>query len=407
MAIPDSGWNLGYWLRNGTNVGSSNPYDVTMDANCNLTAVFNVTYVLTIQVSGSGTTNPVVGSFNYTAGSNVTVSANPSSLWQFDHWVLNGSSVGSVNPYNVTMNANYNLTAVFSLPANYALVIQVSGQGTTSPVPGSYSYAAGSNVSVTSISNLGWNFSYWLFNGGNVGSVNPYNVTVSADCNLTAVFNVSPPQYVFADGFESGSFSSWNGASVSSGETATIVTALVHDGSYSASFTSNGGAGEEYAYSYKTINSSEVYVRGYFYLGGGLPLVSNGDRVYFLRLVGTQNLVYAGIRRNNGVDSWVLYVRNGASWMDWVSNSTAPLPQMGSWVSVELHWKNDAAQGLAELYVNGVRVISVTGINTASYGNAVRVDFGMPYSYSATARATNRLTIYADSAVIDNKYIGP
>jgi len=152
----------------------------------------------------------------------------------------------------------------------------------------------------------------------------------------------------------------------------------------------------------------EVYVRGYFYISGGLPLVSTGDRFYFIRLVGASStLVYAGIRRSGGVDSWVIYVRNGANWNGYVTNASAPLPAMGSWVCVELHWKNDATQGLAELYVNGVKIISITGINTATYGNAMRIDFGMPYSYEANARPTNTITIYADSAVIDNKYVGP
>jgi hypothetical protein len=113
--------------------------------------------------------------------------------------------------------------------------------------------------------------------------------------------------------------------------------------------------------------------------------------------------VYAGIRRDNGVDRWIIYVRNGANWLNYVSNATAPLPQMGSWVSIELHWKMSSTAGLAELYVNGVKVISVTGINTASYGNAVRVDFGLPYAMGVQ----NNITIYSDSAVISQKYIGP
>jgi hypothetical protein len=139
-----------------------------------------------------------------------------------------------------------------------------------------------------------------------------------------------------------------------------------------------------------------------------LPLVANGDRFYLIRLAGTSaNLVYAGVYRNNGVDSWVIYVRNGASWIGYATNASAAAPQMNSWTSVELHWKSDSTAGLAELYVNGVKILSVTGINTAYYGNAVRVDFGMPYSNEASSRTSNTVTVYADSAVIDNKYINP
>jgi len=304
------------------------------------------------------------------------------------------------------MDADYNLTAVFV--QQYRLDIQVNGSGITIPSVGSYWYDPGYVVPVSANPNAGWNFSNWLLDGVDVGNSTFYDVTMNANHTLTAVFNLVPSQHVFDDGFELGNFGNWTGTSVSSGETATIVTAPVNDGIYSARFASNGGAGEESAYCYKSINIGEVFVRGYFNISGGLPLVSNGDRFYLLRLVGgTTSLIYAGIRRNGGVDSWVIYVRNGANWMGYVSNASAPLPVMGSWVCVELHWKSDATQGLAELYINGVKIISVTGINTANYGNAMRIDFGMPYSYEANARPTNTITIYADSAVIDNKYVGP
>jgi hypothetical protein len=72
------------------------------------------TYTLTIQVSGSGTTIPAVGTYTYNAGTNVQVTANPSAGWKLDHWELDGSNVGSANPYTVTMNNNHVLKAVFT-----------------------------------------------------------------------------------------------------------------------------------------------------------------------------------------------------------------------------------------------------------------------------------------------------
>jgi len=243
---------------------------------------------------------------------------------------------------------------------------------------------------------------------GTIDSAQPFNIYGYTVALFQAQASTTPPtNTTFDGGFESGNSGSWNGTSVSSGETATVVTAKPYSGSYGAKLTSNGGAGEEYAYYYKSVNSGEIYVRGYFYINSGLPLVNNGDRFYLLRLAGSQNLVYAGIRRSNGVDRWVIYVRNGANWRDYSSNTSAPVPKTGVWYSVELHWKMSSTAGLAELYINGVKIISVTGTNTASYGNAVRIDFGIPYSFEANARASNRITIYADSAVIDNKYISP
>jgi hypothetical protein len=216
-----------------------------------------------------------------------------------------------------------------------------------------------------------------------------------------ALFQSSVPAIVFEDGFESGGFSKWIGTSISSGETATVSATKPYSGSYSAQFTTNAGNGEENAYCYESVNLSEVYVRGYFNISSGLPFVDNSDRLYLLRLVGGQNLVYAGIMRERGIDKWVILVRNGANWMNWKSAIT-PLPKMGTWVCVELHWKRDPTQGVAELYIDGSKVIAVGGINTAYYGNAIRVDAGLPYAMGVQ----RNIIIQGDFVKIAKTYIG-
>lgn len=203
------------------------------------------------------------------------------------------------------------------------------------------------------------------------------------------------------DGFESGNFVKWSNLSYSYGETAAVTSATSYTGSYCARFASNGGANEEYAFCSEYVNMSEVYVHGYFNIGSALPLTDNQDRFYLIRLTGSQNLVYAGIRHDGGVDKWVVLVRNGVNWMNW-NYAASPLPQKGGWVCVELHWKMNSTQGLVELYVDGVRIISISGINTAYYGNTTRVDFGLPYAFGVQ----KNLIIYADSAKISKTYIG-
>jgi len=72
-------------------------------------------------------------------------------------------------------------------PIQYQLTIEVSGSGATAPVPGTYTYPEGTVVSVTALPDPGWTLSRWLRNGSNVGSANPYTVTMSDNYNLTAV----------------------------------------------------------------------------------------------------------------------------------------------------------------------------------------------------------------------------
>ncbi|MFC1488076.1 Ig-like domain-containing protein, partial [Thermoproteota archaeon] len=96
--------------------GSVNPYQVTMDANHSLTAVFAEIpsdFYLTVAVTGSGSTVPAAGVHNYADGTLVNVTASPDSGWVLDYWLLDSVDVGSVNPYQVTMDANHSLTAIF------------------------------------------------------------------------------------------------------------------------------------------------------------------------------------------------------------------------------------------------------------------------------------------------------
>jgi hypothetical protein len=69
-------------------------------------------YTLTTNTVGQGsiTLDPAGGTYNQ--GTVVTVTANPSSGWQFDNW--SGDLSGSTNPTTITMNANKSVTANFS-----------------------------------------------------------------------------------------------------------------------------------------------------------------------------------------------------------------------------------------------------------------------------------------------------
>ena len=121
-AIPATGWMLSYWSLNGVNVGDASSYAVSMNADCTLTAVFvqqpSSTVRLTINVSGSGNTNPAVGDHDYNMGSTVKVTAQPNINWSFNCWLLNNNNVSTTPEYPLTMNGDYSLVAVFQ-PQNF------------------------------------------------------------------------------------------------------------------------------------------------------------------------------------------------------------------------------------------------------------------------------------------------
>jgi hypothetical protein len=119
QAIPDSGYSFDHWQLDGANVGSANPYAVTMNSNHTFGPVFSINnYTLTITASTGGSTNPAPGSYNYTYNTNAQITAIPDANFILDHWELDGANVGATNPYTVTMKGSHTLKAVFvsSLP---------------------------------------------------------------------------------------------------------------------------------------------------------------------------------------------------------------------------------------------------------------------------------------------------
>jgi len=92
--------------------GSTNT-TITVNSGGTYTAYYQAKYTLTIATADGGTTNPTPGSCIYWSGTVVSVSAAPSTGFQFNHWELDGSNVGSPNPISVTMNANHTLRAFF------------------------------------------------------------------------------------------------------------------------------------------------------------------------------------------------------------------------------------------------------------------------------------------------------
>jgi parallel beta-helix repeat protein len=205
---------------------------------------------------------------------------------------------------------------------------------------------------------------------------------------------------LFSDGFESGGFNRWTGTGVSSGETVAVVNVPSHHGLYSGRFTSNGGGGFETAYCYETVASStELYVRGYFQVSQS-GITSNDQRFHMIVfMAGSTPLAYAGWRMTGGVVKWTVIIRDGTNSV-WPTAYSTVTPSLNKWYCVELHWKNDAVNGLGELWVDGTQVCSISGKNTALQGNVSVVRFGLGDIYCGST------IVYGDCAKITSHYVG-
>jgi predicted glutamine amidotransferase len=76
----------------------------------------------------------------------------------------------------------------------YKLTVNIEGDGSVAVNPGESTYASGSEVELTAIPDAGWEFTGW--SGDLTGSVNPVNVTMDSDKNITAIFTYlnTPPE---------------------------------------------------------------------------------------------------------------------------------------------------------------------------------------------------------------------
>ena len=86
----------------------------------------STTFALNITSTSGGTTSPSPGTHVYASEYQVQVTANASSNYLLAYWELDGLNVGAVNPYNITMNRDHTLNAVFK-PATGTIYIRADG----------------------------------------------------------------------------------------------------------------------------------------------------------------------------------------------------------------------------------------------------------------------------------------
>ena len=145
-------------------------------------------YTITANVNNNAW-GTVSGGGTYNAGATCTLTATPTSGYNFESWKKNGTVVSTNPSYTFTVNESATYTAYFAeTPVTYYTIstnVTPAGAGT---VAGGGSYEAGSSVTLTATPNTGYSFSQWQ--DGN--TQNPRTITVSGDATYTATFTQDP-----------------------------------------------------------------------------------------------------------------------------------------------------------------------------------------------------------------------
>jgi uncharacterized repeat protein (TIGR02543 family) len=141
------------------------------------------TYTLNV-TQVNGTVAKVPDLVLYNSGVTVQLTASPNAGYSFTSW--SGDATGSVNPLTVTMTANKNITANFTINAFTLNVTAVNGTVVKSPLQATYNF--GTIVNMTAAPNAGYVFTSW--SGDAVGVISPKSILMNANKNVTANFSL-------------------------------------------------------------------------------------------------------------------------------------------------------------------------------------------------------------------------
>ncbi|WP_010197281.1 InlB B-repeat-containing protein [Bacillus sp. m3-13] len=141
-------------------------------------------HVVNFNVVGQGQATISPAKDVYDEGDEITIEAVPEPGWKFIGW--EGDITDTINPLNLTIIENLDVTAIFEEEEDYELTINREGEGEIIRSSLSDTFAPSENVTLTASPADGWEFARWE------GSVNTYTesitVKMDSDKELTAVF---------------------------------------------------------------------------------------------------------------------------------------------------------------------------------------------------------------------------
>jgi len=138
-----------------------------MDSDKVVTAFFEnlPSYMLTIIIEGEGITDPEEGEYHYAYDEVITLTATPASdIWVFVKWVVDDMDYFE-SEINVLINSDKIVRAIFVDNVNYSLYIDYDGVGTINPAAGVYTYAAGTEITLSAQPGQNYIFDRWEING--------------------------------------------------------------------------------------------------------------------------------------------------------------------------------------------------------------------------------------------------
>jgi len=156
-------------------------------------------YNLTINsTAGGNVTTPGEGTFTYNASEVVALVAAADANYSFVNWTGDVTTIANVNSTttNITMNADYNITANFA-PGEYNLTINsTAGGNVTTPGEGTFGpYANSTVVDLVAAADANYSFVNWTGDVTTIANVNSTTTNITMNGNYTITANFAPGEY--------------------------------------------------------------------------------------------------------------------------------------------------------------------------------------------------------------------
>ena len=188
-ATPATGYDFISWTKNGTQVSTNTSYSFTVTEAANFVAHFQL-QSFSINTSAdpyNGGTINGGGTYNY--GQTCTLTATPSTGFDFVNWTKNGSQVSTNSSYSFTVTETANYMAHFQLQS--FTINASSNPNNSGTIYGSGTYNYGQTCTLTATPNPGYTFLRWTKNGTQVSSNEAYSFTVTEAASFVAHFQLN------------------------------------------------------------------------------------------------------------------------------------------------------------------------------------------------------------------------
>ena len=278
-ATANEGYEFVNWTENDVQVSTDANYTFEVLADRALVANFEqITYHVTATVNPANA-GTVTGAGAYTAGTEVTLTAEPEDGYTFLNWTVGGEEVESdYDYYTFTVTKNIEVVANFeALPVTYTISAAANNDEMGS-VTGAGTYNENTLVILEAIPNEGYTFVEWKL-GDDVYSNQPrLEITATEDLSLVAHFAALPAtKYIVTLTDPAGLGVGFDGAGeYEEGAEATVVATLADDEMVFA-YWKNDATDEIVSYntSYTFTVTEDITLSAHYAFGGMTETITN------------------------------------------------------------------------------------------------------------------------------------